>query len=82
MPNFVSTAPYGWVVYNLKDLAKDLHRLQTLSTETISEVETALSQQYLKQNLEALSLATRVGGRTWPSLSLQMQSSIISQSPT
>ncbi len=81
MPNFVPTTPYGWVVYVLKDLAKDLHRLQTLSTENISEVEAALSQHYLKQILEALILATRVGRRTWPSLSLQMQSLTTSASP-
>ena len=81
MPNTYLTR-YRWVVNDLKDLAVDLRDIQRDTQENISEVEAALAQFYLKQILEALILATRVGRRTWPSLCPQMQSLIISPSPT
>jgi len=78
-------------VNDLKDLAVDLavdlidSALQTrhvYTQENISEVEAALAQFYRKHILESLILATRVGRRTWPSLSLQMQPLTTSASPT
>ena len=83
MPNH-SPSRYAWVVADLKDIAiaQVLTDIQQDSTENISEVEASLSQFYLKQVLESLILATRIGRRTWPSLSLQMQSLTTSASPT
>ncbi len=78
MPNIVPTTSYGWVVSDLKDVASDLQSIQSYSDENISEVEAALAHYYLKQVLQALILATRIGRRGWSSLSPQMQSLIIS----
>ncbi len=73
---------YRLVVTDLKDLAADINDIAQDTEENISEVEAVLAQHYLKQILEGLILATRIGRRTWPSLSLQMQSLTTSASPT
>jgi len=80
MPNLSPSTGYGWVVYDLKDIARDLQR-QRDSTESITEVDSALAHFYLKKVLEDLILATRVS-REWPSLSQQMQSLTNCRSPT
>ncbi len=82
MPDIVLTTPYAWVVYDLKEIAAELHKLQILSKDNISSVEATQAQYYLKQVLEALILATRIGKREWPSLPQQMQSLITSASLT
>ncbi len=82
MPNIVSTTAYGWVVSDLKDVASDLQSIQSYLDENISEVEAALAHYYLKQVVQALILATRIGRREWSSLSQQMQSLTTSASPT
>ena len=73
---------YRLLVNDLKDLAYDVKDIALHTEENISEVEAVLAQYYLKQILEGLILATRIGRRTWPSLSQQMQSSIIYPSRT
>ena len=79
MPNLTPNTSYGWVVYDLKDIVQ---RIQRNSDGNITEVEAALAHFYLKKILEDLILATRVARAGWPSLSQQMQSLIISRSPT
>ena len=59
---------------DLKDLAVELKRIAQDTQENISEVEAVLAQYYLTNILESLIPATRIGRRTWPSLSRQMQS--------
>ncbi len=56
------------LVDDLKDLTAELTEIARDTEENISEVEAVLAQHYLKQILESLILATRVGRRTWPSL--------------
>ncbi len=80
MPNTFHNR-YSYVVDDLKDLAFDLINIAADTQKNISEVEAALAQFYLKEILESLILATRIGRRTWPSLSPQMQSLTISASP-
>jgi len=69
MPNIVPSTSYRWIVYDLKDLATDLERIQRYTKDDTSDVEAALAHFYLDKVLEALILATRIGRRTWPSLS-------------
>ncbi len=73
MPNTFETR-YRFVVNDLKDLADDLIDIAQDTQENISEVEAALAQFYLKQILESLILATRIGRRSWPSPCPLMQS--------
>ena len=68
MPNTFLTR-YRLVVNDLKELAVDVKEIAQDTIENISEVEAALAQYYLKQILEGLILATKIGRRTWPSLS-------------
>ena len=70
------------VVNDLKDLALDVKDIAHDTEENISEVEAVLSQYYLKQILEGLILATRIGRRTWPSPCQLVQSLTTSLSPT
>ena len=49
------------MVDDLKDVAQLLKDIQSDSTEIISEVEASLSQFYLKECLESVILATRIG---------------------
>ena len=63
------------LAYEMKDIAQD-------TEENISEVEAFLAQYYLKHIVQGLILATRIGRRTWPFLSQQMQSLTTSASRT
>jgi len=81
MPNTFLTR-YRLVVNDLKELAVDVKEIAQDTIENISEVEAVLAQYYLKQILEGLILATKIGRRTWPSLSQQMQSLTTSASRT
>ncbi len=81
MPNIVPTTSYGWVVSDLQDIHRDLHRIATESTKSITEVEAALGHFQLSKVLRYLIAATRIGRREWPSLSQQMLSLTTSQSP-
>ncbi len=81
MPNTFLTR-YRLVVNDLKELALDVKDIAQDTEENISEVEAVLAQYYLKQILEALILATRIGRRTWPSPCPLMQSLTTSASPT
>ena len=81
MPNTHLTR-YRLLVNDLKDLAVELAEIALDTEENISEVEAVLAQYYLKQILESMILATRIGRRTWPSPSLQMQSLTTSTSRT
>jgi len=65
MPRIVPTTGYGWVAYDLRDLAKDLDNLALLTSENISEVEAALCHFYLGQVLRSLILATRISRSEW-----------------
>ncbi len=67
---------------DLKDLAVKLADIALDTEENIAEVKAVPAQYYLKQILGSLILATRIGRRTWPSLSLQMQSLTTSASRT
>ena len=73
---------YRLLVDDLKDLVAELREIAQDTEENISEVEALLAQYYLKQILESLILATRIGRRTWPSLSRQMLSLTTSASRT
>ena len=57
MPNTFLTR-YRLVVNDLKELALDV---KDIAPDTISEVDAVLAQYYLKQILEGLILATRIG---------------------
>ena len=81
MPQIFLTR-YRLVVNDLKDLALDVKDIAHDTEENISEVEAVLSQYYLKQILEGLILATRIGRRTWPSPCQLVQSLTTSLSPT
>ena len=82
MPNTFLTR-YRLVVNDLKELALgDVLDVKDIAQDTISEVEAVLSQYYLKQILEGLILATRIGRRTWPSPCQLVQSLTTSLSPT
>ncbi len=63
MPNTFLTR-YRLVVNDLKELALDVKDTAQDTAENISEVEAVLAQYYLKQILESLILATRIGRRT------------------
>ena len=52
------------LVDDLKDLTAELTEIARDTEENISEVEAVLAQHYLKQILESLILATRIGRRT------------------
>ncbi len=73
---------YRLLVNDLKDLAVELKDIAQDTQENISKVEATLALYYLKQILEGLILATRIGRRSWPSLSQQMQSLTTSVSST
>ena len=60
------------MVNDLKDLVYDVQAIARDTEENISEVEAVLAQYYLKEILEGLILATRIGRLKWPSLSQQM----------
>jgi len=66
MPNYVPTTSYGWIVSDLRDVAKDLERVQQFTDEAITEVEAALAHYHLKKVLESLILATRISRVGWP----------------
>jgi len=74
MPNYVPDSRYGWVVYDLKDIARDLDTIATDTDEAITELEAALAHYHLKKVLGSLILATRISRAGWPSLHQQMQS--------
>jgi len=73
MPNTFLTR-YRLVVNDLKDLASEVKDIAQDSQENITEVEAVLAQYHLKQILEGLILATRIGRRSWPSPCPLMQS--------
>ena len=81
MPQILLTR-YRFVVDDRKDLADDLTDIATSTGENISEVEATLAQYYLKQILESLILATRIGRRTWPAPCPLTQLLTTSLSPT
>ncbi len=81
MPNNFLTR-YRLVVQDLKNLDADIKDIAQDTTENMNEVEAFLAQYHLMQILEGLILATRIGRRTWPSLSQQMQSLTTSASRT
>ncbi len=66
MSNYVPTTSYGWIVSDLRDVAKDLERVQQFTDEAITEVEAALAHYHLKKVLESLILATRISRVGWP----------------
>lgn len=71
MPQIFLTR-YRLLVNDLKDLVYDVQAIARDTEENISEVEAVLAQYYLKEILEGLILATRIGRLKWPSLSQQM----------
>ena len=71
MPQIFLTR-YRLLVNDLKDLVYNVQAIARDTEENISEVEAVLAQYYLKEILEGLILATRIGRRKWPSLSQQL----------
>ena len=57
MPRIVPTTSYGWVVPDLKDIAEDLYKIATGTTEQITQVEAQVCHHHLNKILKSLLLA-------------------------
>ena len=53
MPNYVHTTSYGWIAADLRNVVKDLDRIQEFTDEVITEVEPALAHYHLKKVLDS-----------------------------
>jgi len=65
MLRIVPTTSYRWVAEDLKDLAEDLHRIATDTTENKALVESLTCYSNFTKILDSLILATRLAG-AWP----------------
>ena len=57
------TTCYGWVTYELKEIAQDLKEIAEETDERITLAEALLCQQHITKILNWLILATRLQGR-------------------